>query len=623
MLKKENIICISSIDWDFIWQGHQEIMSSLAENGNCVLFIENTGVRSPGIRDIKRIKSRLKNWFSGTKGIRKIQNNLYVYSPLVVPFPYLQIAVWFNSHYILSILKRWTKAVNFSNPIIWTFLPTPLSLSLIENITYKLLVYYCIDNFTTSSIAAKKISTSEIRLLKMSDLTFVTSGELYKYCIEHNQAVHIFPFGVNYARFEKIRLNNGSKPDEIKHIKNPIIGYIGGIHKWIDFGLIKRLAEKRPDYSFVFVGPIQANISSLSGLKNIYFLRQQEHDKLPSFIKNFDVCVIPYLITDYTKNVYPTKLNEYLAMGKPVISTSLPEIMNFNKINDNIVYIGKSDEELIDLVDKVISGSNVEVVQKRIEVAKKNSWNNRISEMSNLIEDTIYTKEHLNFDWRDNFVKLFKRIKRKTLKVVLLCGCLYLVIFYTSLVWFLAKPLNISGRPEKADAIVVFGGGVGESGKAGQGYEERVQHAVGLYKKSYANKIIFSSGSMYFFEEVFVMKSLAISLGIPEKAIILEDKAKNTYENVKFIKEIIQKEKMSDILLVSSPYNMRRASLVFNKIAKDIRVIYAPVPNSMFYAHPGKDMNGRRIWEKISMRQIKGIIHEYLGIIYYFWKGWI
>lgn len=622
MLKNENIICISSIDWDFIWQGHQEIMSSLAKNGNCVLFIENTGVRSPGIRDFRRIKSRLKNWFSGIKGIRKIQDNLYVYSPIIVPFPYLRIAVWFNSYYILFILKRWTKAVNFSNPIIWTFLPTPLSLSLIENVTYKLLIYYCIDNFTTSSTAAKKISTSEIRLLKMSDLTFVTSSELYRYCSKHNQNVHIFPFGVNYARFEKIRLDNGSKPDEIKQIKNPIIGYVGGIHKWIDFGLMKRLAEKRPDYSFVFVGPIQVNISSMSGLKNVFFLKQQDHDKLPSFIKNFDACVIPYLITDYTKNVYPTKLNEYLAMGKPVISTFLPEIMNFNKINDNIVYIGKNDEEFINLVDEVVGGYNIEAAQKRIEVARKNSWNNKISEMSNLMEDAIYAKEHLNFDWRDNFVKLFKRIKKKTLKAVLLCGCLYLVIFYTPLVWFLAKPLSISGKPEKADAIVVFAGGVGESGEAGQGYEERVYRAVELFKKGYADTIIFSSGSMYFFEETLVMKAVAMSLKVPEDAIILEDKAKSTYENVKFTKEILDKNKKNSILLVSSPYHMRRTLFVFNKIAKNIKVTYVPSVKSLFYAHSERDKNNKRIWKKINMRQIKGILHEYMGIVYYLWKGW-
>src|SRR3989338_180157 len=104
MLKNENIICISSIDWDFIWQGHQEIMSTLARNGNRVLFIENTGVRPPGIRDISRIKNRIKNWLRGIKGIREETANLYVFSPLVLPFPYSRIARWINRRLILSIL---------------------------------------------------------------------------------------------------------------------------------------------------------------------------------------------------------------------------------------------------------------------------------------------------------------------------------------------------------------------------------------------------------------------------------------------------------------------------------------------------------------------------------------
>ncbi|MBL7196525.1 MAG: YdcF family protein [Candidatus Omnitrophica bacterium] len=622
MLKNQNIICISSIDWDFIWQGHQEIMSALAENGNRVLFIENTGVRSPGIRDFSRIKSRIRNWLSGVKGIRKIRDNLYVYSPFLLPFPYLRIAVWFNSHYILSLLEKWTKAVNFNNPLIWTFLPTPLSLNLIESITHKLLVYYCIDNFTDSSATAKKIKASEVRLLEMSDLVFVTSGELFNYCAGYNQNTHIFPFGVNYNQFEEVRLNSGLKPGAIKNIKPPVIGYIGGIHKWLDLNLIKKMAMDRPDYSFVFVGPIQANVSSLSSLKNIYFLGQQHHEALPAFIKSFDACIIPYLITEYTKNVYPTKLNEYLAMGKPVVSTSLPEVVNFNRINDFIVFIGTGYEEFINSVDKAINDTSKEAAQKRIEVAKKNSWDGRISEMSTLIEGAIYKKEHLSFDWRDNFVKLFKRVKRKTFKIALLAGCLYLLIFYSPFVWFLAEPLRISQEPKKADAIVVFAGGVGESGKAGQGYEERVSRAVELYKEGYADKIIFSSGYIYFLEEASVMKAVAISLKVPESAIILEDQAKSTYENVIFTKEIIDKQNWKDILLVSSPYHMRRVSLVFNKIGKNIKVTCTPVPDSLFYAHPDRDSHGRIIWKRINLEQIKGIIHEYLGIVYYWWKGY-
>ena len=132
MLKRENIICISSIDWDFIWQGHQEIMSTLARNGNRVLFIENTGVRVPGIRDFPRIKNRIKNWFRGIKGIRKEMENLYVFSPLVLPFPYFRVARWINLHLILPILEKWMKVMDFSNATIWTFLPTGISLDIID-----------------------------------------------------------------------------------------------------------------------------------------------------------------------------------------------------------------------------------------------------------------------------------------------------------------------------------------------------------------------------------------------------------------------------------------------------------------------------------------------------------
>lgn len=617
MLKGKDIICISSIDWDFIWQGHQEIMSTFAKNGNRVLFIENTGVRPPGIRDLRRIKSRIKNWFSGVKGIRKVRDNLFVYSPLVLPFPYLKIAVWLNSRNIISILEKWIKAVNFNNPIIWTFLPTPLTLDLIDRIPHELSVYYCIDNFATSSVTAKKIKASEIKLLQTADLVFATSRELCNYCGNYNQNVHIFPFGVNYEKFEKIRLNDIPCPEGIRNIKKPIIGYIGGIHKWIDLDLINKMAKDKPDYSFVFVGPVQTNIASLSGLKNIYFLGKQEHEKLPFFIKYFDACLIPYKITDYTNNVYPTKLNEYLAMGKPVVSTPLPELMHFNKTNNDIIAIGKDYKEFITLIDGAVSDLSIEGAQKRLEAAKKNSWSNRISEMSRLINEVIYLKNNIESDWRENFTKLFRKIKRKVLKIIFICAVLYYIIFYTPLVWFLAEPLKINQNPQKADAIVVFAGGVGESGKAGQGYEERVYQAVELYKQGYADKLIFSSGYSYFLEEATIMKAIAVSLKVPEDSIILEEKAKNTYENVKFTKEILDNKKMNSILLVSSPYHMRRALLVFKKIAKETKVICEPVPNSLFYARSDKG------WKKIDLRQIKGIVHEYAGIVYYWCRGWL
>ncbi|MCM8761090.1 MAG: hypothetical protein NC933_03020, partial [Candidatus Omnitrophica bacterium] len=272
MLKNEDIICISSIDWDFIWQGHQEIMTRLARNGNRVLFIENTGVRAPRVSDFGRIRKRIANWRKGVRGIRKIEDGLYVYSPIVLPFPYLRIARFINKKLISSVLFRWLKSVGFSEPIVWTFLPTALSLDIIEKIEPKALIYYCIDSFKASSKGAEKIRKSEERLIKRSDIVFVTSDELARYCRQYNDRVHYFPFGVSIENFQKAFNQMVPVPADMVNIKRPIAGYIGGIHKWIDLELVEMVADALSDVSFVFCGPIQTDVEKLKKHPNITFL---------------------------------------------------------------------------------------------------------------------------------------------------------------------------------------------------------------------------------------------------------------------------------------------------------------------------------------------------------------
>jgi hypothetical protein len=133
MVRGADLLCISSIDWDFIWQGHQEIMTTLAEQGNRVLFVENTGVRAPRLQDLPRLTHRLRNWLKGTKGFRQIQDNLVVYSPLILPFPYFRIARWINRGLLFRALQRWMHATGFRRPILWTFLPTPIVHDLIRS----------------------------------------------------------------------------------------------------------------------------------------------------------------------------------------------------------------------------------------------------------------------------------------------------------------------------------------------------------------------------------------------------------------------------------------------------------------------------------------------------------
>src|SRR3989338_5843684 len=380
----EDIICFSSIDWDFIWQGHQQIMHTFANQGHRILFIENTGIRSPRIKDFPRIKKRFSNWYKGTYGIRKIHPNLYVYSPLVFPFPYSKIALHINAFIFWHHLKRWLMTMNFQNSIVWSFLPTALTQKIIHKIHKKLTIYYCIDKFSESSKAAKKILNDEKTMLKQSDLIFTTSHNLVEYCSKYNKNVYFFPFGVDLDHFSY--KSYSEKPPELKSISGPMIGYVGGIHKWIDFDLLFYIASQNPHLNFIFVGPLQADVSALKNLKNIYFIHKKEKEALPRYIYFFDVCIIPYKLSSYTDNVYPTKLNEYLAVGKKVISTSLREIIYFNQKHDNPISIAYSREEFSNKLRTWFQKKNETQNSKYIEIAKLNSWPKRIENMTRLID---------------------------------------------------------------------------------------------------------------------------------------------------------------------------------------------------------------------------------------------
>ncbi|MDP3703693.1 MAG: YdcF family protein, partial [Candidatus Omnitrophota bacterium] len=189
----------------------------------------------------------------------------------------------------------------------------------------------------------------------------------------------------------------------------------------------------------------------------------------------------------------------------------------------------------------------------------------------------------------------------------------YALLFHTPAVWWAAQPLSLKGMPVRADAIVVFAGGVGESGQAGQGYQERVEHAVSLYRQGLAPLLLFSSGYSYTFKEAEVMKALAVSLGVPAEAIILEESAGNTRENVRLSAALLRTKGFDSVLVVSSPYHMRRASLVWRKEAPDIAAIWTPILYSHFF--------GDR--SHVKLRHVQAIAHEYLGILYYWWKGWM
>jgi len=613
MATGRHIVCISSIDWDFIWQGHQEVMSRFAADGNMVLFIENTGVRAPRLSDVPRLRHRVWNWSRGVKGFREERPNLYVYSPLVLPFPYSRLARRVNVAVLMRALRRWMRATGFGRPIVWAFLPTPTARDLIRELDPELTVYYCIDDFASSSAGARRIGQSEERLFAEADLVFVTSERLRERAARTSRAVHLFPFGVKFEAFEAVRRSSPAPPDDVRDLPRPLIGYVGGVHQWVDQEILTGVADAMPEATVVLVGPVQTDVSALASRPNVRLLGGRPHTEIASYVASFDVTLIPYRRTEYTANVYPTKLNEYLAMGKPVVATDLSEIRRFNAEHGDIVSVASDAEGFAEAIRHALAKAEPGEVERRIDVARSNGWTAKLARMSMLMDSALARRRAARPRWQDVLRRSYRRARgRAALLVVgLLAG--YGLLFESPFVWWAAEPLRIAEVPRRADAIVVFAGGVGESGKAGGGYQERVRRAVDLYRAGHAPRLVFSSGYAFAFAEAEVMRELATSLGVPGDAIVLETRAASTFDNVVYSARILESEGRRTALLVTSPYHTRRALLTWRTQAPAIDVVSVPVAQSQFYAH------GRGA----SLEQIRGILHEYEAIVAYWWNGWI
>jgi glycosyltransferase involved in cell wall biosynthesis len=388
MLRNRTIVCLSSIDWDFLWQGHQQIMSSLAEAGNRVLFVESTGVRHPTARDIPRLWRRLRGGGRGHPERRR-PDNVRVYSPVVFPFPYSRLAQAVNRPLLRRAIRRETRGWGVERPIVWNFLPTPLSLSLVRVLNPALSIFHCVDHLSASSASAARLGESETRCFAESDLVFVTSQLLLKRARQLNPHAHLLPSGVDFLHFTRARQDLAPLPEELRELPRPVIGYLGGLHQWLDQALLIELAVRRPDWSFAFVGPIQTDVSALARLPNVHVLGTRGPDQIPHYLRGFDVATVPYRLAEYTHHVYPAKLNEYLAMGLAVVATPLSEIVRFNRDHGDVVAVAADAAAFEMAVVTALTDRDPVQAARRVEVARTNSWTVRLESMSALIAGAL------------------------------------------------------------------------------------------------------------------------------------------------------------------------------------------------------------------------------------------
>ena len=396
MITGRDIIYISSIEWDLLWQAHQEIARRLAAAGNRVLYIENTGVRAPGLKDTKRVASRLGRWLGAQRagGAREVTKNIFVYSPLVLP-PFGRPGQRFlNRQVCLRQLERISRGMGIKDPLIWTYLPTDTALDIIRShrTDRSVVVYYNCADFSNLTPKAKQLEKSQQEVVRHSDLVFATCSEMAARLSSNTRIAHVFPPGVDMAAFPEEDTETGERfdPLNISMLPQPIIGYVGGLHRLVDYDLVAALAKARPSWSWVFLGTHQVSVEKLDGVPNIHLFGEQPHEQLAGHMRFFDVCIVPYLNTKEMTTIVPTKINEYLAAGKAVVSTDLPTVSDFNAEYHVLSTSIPSATDFLQAIEMQLTVAHDPALKKRRrEVAARADWEMQIEEMSTLIEEHL------------------------------------------------------------------------------------------------------------------------------------------------------------------------------------------------------------------------------------------
>jgi len=402
MITGRDIVYISSIEWTFLWQVHQEVALRLARAGNRVLYIENMGVRSPGLKDASRILSRLKHWAGSftTRGVREVAPNLYVCSPLVMPPFGSSIRRRINRHFLLPAIGRTARQLGMRDVLVWTYLPTDSAVELVKLVRNSrgASIYHCLADFPALSATPHELMKSEKDLAQLSDQVFTNCTRLSERLSQWNDEVSIFPPGVDLAAFpdepleQPVRSDDSVPFDSSKHgaQSGPVIGYVGGLHRHVDFDLLAEMADARPNWSWVFVGPFQTSVDKLRGKDNVLLLGPKPHDELVFYVRSFDVCLVPYVKSVYTETVVPAKLNEYLAVGKCVVATDLPTIREFNDRHNVLIATENRADKFLQAIEEALrQPRDAETIKRRREVAALCDWNTQLEAMSRLMESKL------------------------------------------------------------------------------------------------------------------------------------------------------------------------------------------------------------------------------------------
>jgi UDP-galactopyranose mutase len=365
--EKPDVVCFSHLRWDFVYQRPQHLLTRCARDRR-VFFIEEPIYGNGSMR----------------LDVREADGGVYVVVPQLPDGLRSEIA-------INAVMKDMTRQLFFDHSIdeyvFWYY--TPMALKFTDHFSPVASIYDCMDELSAFKGANSQLPSLEKELFKCVDLVFTGGQSLYEAKCNQHSAVHAFPSSIDASHFRKAR-TAVEDPGDQTSIPHPRLGFFGVIDERFDSELLRQVAEKRPDWHFVMIGPIvKIDPASLPKNPNIHYLGPKKYNELPDYLAGWDIALLLFARNESTRFISPTKTPEYLAAGKPVISTSITDVVRpYGELK--LVEIADTPDELIEAAEKILSSSSRSEWLAKVDTFLENvSWDKTWAQMSELIDHAV------------------------------------------------------------------------------------------------------------------------------------------------------------------------------------------------------------------------------------------
>ncbi|WP_300435350.1 glycosyltransferase [Christiangramia sp.] len=349
-----DLMVFSHLRWNFVYQRPQHLISRISRHYK-ILFIEEP------------IADEIEDGYE----LNIIHKNLHVFKPRVK-----------DMEAIPSVLLAFLQ----STQVEYAWFYSPSFSSLLAYIDVNFIIYDCMDELSLFKGAPAELIEQEKFLISEADIVFTGGKSLYESKSQRHPNTFCFPSSVEREHFEKARYHL-SLPEDLKHIPSLIVGYCGVIDERIDMDLLQNTALLLPGVSFVMIGPLaKIDDSELARAPNIFYLGMKSYESLPQYLAAFNIAMMPFALNDSTKYISPTKTLEYMAAGKPIISTAIKDV---ERDYSHCIPIISTAEEFAAAIKELLNTNNQEYQQDYNKILDRTSWDNTANSMIQILKETV------------------------------------------------------------------------------------------------------------------------------------------------------------------------------------------------------------------------------------------